>query len=37
MTRILQCPLGGHWGIRVIVTYADGVTQESDPTSRCAP
>ena len=31
------CPSDGRWRIRVIVTYADGVTQESDPTSACAP
>lgn len=29
------CPSSGHWTFRVLVTYADGVTQESDRDSPC--
>lgn len=31
------CPSSGHWTFRVLVTYADGVTQESDSDSACTP
>jgi hypothetical protein len=30
-----RCPRSGHWTFRLIFTYADGVTQEVDPTSPC--
>jgi hypothetical protein len=29
------CPRSGHWTFRVLVTYADGVTQETDRDSPC--
>jgi hypothetical protein len=29
------CPPNGHWTFRIVVSYADGVTQESDSASPC--
>ena len=31
-----RCPASGKWRFRLLFTYADGVTQEENPTSPCS-